>query len=172
MLFRSAVLVPALFEITLPALRRGAYVVMPSAVVAATAFAPAFAVVTPPAAMVMSYIPVTLLVTSKVTAHALCAAIVPPASARPVTVPPHVVVGVPTSVTPLGRAALNAMPFMATVFSFVIVIVPVELAPGAMLAGAKAMATEGPLSTVSVAEDAALPTASFDDTSPFANAAA
>jgi hypothetical protein len=103
--------------------------------------------------MVMLCVAGTLLVTLKVTVHALCAAIVPPASARPVSVPPHVVAGVALSVSPLGSAAAKATPLITVAsFSLVIVIVPVEVAPGAMLDGANAIATAGPRSTVSVAD--------------------
>ena len=124
---------------------------------AATAFVPALAEVTSPAAIVLACAPMVALVTCTLTVQLPAAGIVPPASDTPVAVceavPPQVVAAVAaTGETLAGWVSVRATPVIAVAaLALASVKVSVETPPAPISAGAYDFETAGRATTVNVA---------------------
>jgi hypothetical protein len=119
-----------------------------SELVAGVVFDPPLVVISPPAGMILSYVPPPLAVTVIVTVQLPVAGIVPPVRLTEVVVwvavPPQVVPAVPGRVVkPVGRLSLNVAPVRATGLGFDRVMVRSDVPPGAMVPGTNALATVG-----------------------------
>lgn len=121
--------------------------------------------------MELLYIPDAAPVTVTLNWHWLLTLIVAPDKAMPVgavvvSVPPHMAEDDVATVSPVGRVSLNATPFSGTALAagFVRVKVRVLVAPGRMVAGLKACATSGAVTTSTLAEAVVPAPPSFETT--------